>query len=264
MKVYISVDIGGTCGSTGYEMWHFEQDELNNQLRIMNDELITVCNAINDMESTSEITIKDSFGNATGVDITRLPANTSVVRGWDGGPMGTMQGLNESYDMSMLVGYNSEAYTRSTSIIGRIDREITELKINGAVASEFLISYYTSLYFGVPVKFVSGDKTLCDMVEIMDSSINTVYTVERIGDSVVSDTPEFVNQLIYKEAQRAISNESPLTGQLPEVFEVEIEYRQIPFAYRASFYPGTILTNPRTIKYSSNDFMEVLRLLMFV
>ena len=264
MKIFISVDIGGTCGSTGYEMWHFNDNELEHQLRIMNDELITVCNAINDVDGTSEITIKDAFGNGTGIDITRLPANTSVIRGWDGGPMGMMQGINENYDMTMLIGYNREAYTRSTSILGRIDREITELKINGGVASEFLISYYTSLYFGVPVKFVSGDKSLCDMVEIMDSSINTVYTVEKIGASVISDTPEFVNQLIYKEAQRAMNNESPMIGVLPEAFEVEIEYRRSSYAYRASFYPGTILTDSRTIKYSSNDFMEVLKLLMFV
>ncbi|MDO5717400.1 MAG: M55 family metallopeptidase [Tissierellia bacterium] len=264
MKVFISVDIGGTCGATGYENWHYDNDELVHQIGIMNGELQTVCDAINDIESTSEIVIKDSFGDGTGVDISKLPANTSVIRGWDGGPLGPMQGINDSFDMTMLLGYNREAYTRSTCTIGRIDREISDLKINGAMASEFLISYYTSLYFGVPVKFVSGDKSLCDMVEVFDSQINTVYTVERIGASVISDTPEFVNQLIFKEAQRAISNAGPIENQIPEVFEVEIEYRQSAYAYRASFYPGTILTDPRTIKYSSNDFMEVLRLLMFI
>ncbi len=264
MKIYVSVDLGGTCGAIGHEIWHFPDDELAKQLLIMNNEIVTVCNAINDLDQHVEITIKDAFGEATGINPNLLPANTSIIRGWDGGPMGMMQGLNETYDMVFLVGFNREAYTRSTCTLGRIDREITELKINGTVASEFLICYYSALYFGVPVRFVSGDKSLCDMVEIFDASINTVYSVERIGNSVISDTPEFVNQLIYKEVQRALSHEGQALPALPESFEVEIEYRESPFAYRASFYPGTILTDSRTIKYISNDFMEILRLLMFI
>lgn len=264
LKIYISVDLGGTSGSVGYETWHFSPQDLENQLLIMNNELVVVCNAINDLDQTSEITIKDSFGDATGVNLNILPANTTIIRGWDGGPLGMMQGINESYDMTLLVGFNREAFTRSTCTLGRIEREITDVKINGIVASEFLISYYTSLYYGVPVRFVSGDKSLCDMVEIFDPSINTVYAVERVGSSVISDTPEFINQLIYKEVQRALTNDSYMMAQLPTAFELELEYRESAYAYRASFYPGTILTDSRTIKYITGDFMEILRLLMFI
>ncbi len=264
MKIFISVDIGGTCGSLGYEEYHFDEVEMNKQVEIMNKELQAVCQAINDIDNQCEITIKDSFGEGNGIDPRGLPTNTSIIRGWDGGPLGTMQGIDKTYDMSFLVGYDLQTYTRTTSGQGRLDRYMTDLKINGVQASEFLISYYTSLYHGVPVKFVSGDKSLCDMVEVMDSGINTVYTVKRVGASVIADTPDFVNELIYKEAQRALHSVTPVNLELPKSFEVEIEYDEAFRAYRACYYSGVQPVDPRRVRFETDDFMEVLKLLMFV
>lgn len=265
MKIFISVDIEGTCGAAHWDETIIGRDGYEEQKKILNREVLTVCQAINDLDETSEITIKDAHDSGRNLDIAIYPANVSIYRGWDGGPLSMMQGINETYDMTMMVGYHSGAGTDASPLAHTMQAsKYYEMRLNGSLASEFTINYYTSLYFGVQTKFVSGDKGLCDLISEFNPHINTVYTMEGFGDSVLCDTPEFVNQMIYKEVQRAFTNTSYIDDVLPESFEIEIDFIKAKDAYRASYYPGTLQTGARTIKYSSNDYMEILKFLMFI
>ena len=50
---------------------------------------------------------------------------------------------------------------------------------------------------------------------------------------------------------------------LPNKFDVEVEFRVHNKARRASFYPGVRQTGARTVAFSSDAYYDVLRFFMF-
>ena len=70
------------------------------------------------------------------------------------------------------------------------------VKINGEIASEFLIHSYIAAYLGVPIVFLSGDKGLCDEVKIIHPNITTLAVKEGRGDSTINIHPELARELI--------------------------------------------------------------------
>ena len=50
---------------------------------------------------------------------------------------------------------------------------------------------------------------------------------------------------------------------LPNKFDVEIEYRLHQNARRAGFYPGAKQVGPRTVRFSSDAYYDVLRFFLF-
>lgn len=51
---------------------------------------------------------------------------------------------------------------------------------------------------------------------------------------------------------------------LPERFVVEIIYRDHTRAYRNSFYPNATFKPHNTVKFVTDDYFEVLRILQFL
>jgi D-amino peptidase len=51
---------------------------------------------------------------------------------------------------------------------------------------------------------------------------------------------------------------------LPKHFVVEITYKEHAYATRKSFYPGVERVGSHTLKFVTDDYFEVLRLIAFV
>ena len=47
------------------------------------------------------------------------------------------------------------------------------VKINGEIATEFMVNAYTSAYFNVPVAFLSGDELLCKNAKKLKTKENS-------------------------------------------------------------------------------------------
>lgn len=50
---------------------------------------------------------------------------------------------------------------------------------------------------------------------------------------------------------------------MPNNFDVEVEFVKHNRARRASFYPGVKQLGPRTVRFSSDAYYDVLRFFMF-
>jgi D-amino peptidase len=139
------------------------------------------------------------------------------------------------------------------------------VKINGKIASEFLIHTYIAAYLGVPVVFLSGDSGLCEEVESMYPNITTVAVKEGRGNSTINIHPELAGELIEEGVREALNGDlSKCKIPLPEFFEVEIRYREHKDAYSASHYPNVMKMDENTIRYGHDDYLEVLRMMKFL
>ena len=263
MKVFISVDIEGVAGSTVWDETEKGKDLYDYFARQMTREAKAACDGANDGGAT-EIMVNDAHDSGRNIDHNLLPKNTKLIRGWSGGLFSMVQELDETYDALMFVGYHSAAGKDTNPLSHTMSTSLDYVKINGIVASEFLIHSYIAAYLKVPVVFLSGDKGLCETAKCL-KNIVTVAVKEGKGNSTVSIHPELALELICEGAKEAIiQDRSKCIIELPKEFNVEIRYRNHKDAYKSSFYPKIIKLDENTIQYNSNDYMDVLRMMNFL
>ena len=265
MKVFISADIEGTNGISN---WDETTSSTVFQNR-MTQEVAAVCEGVNEHDPKAFIFVKDAHNNGDNIDHELLPHNVMLNRAFSGHPLNMMNLLDETFDASMLTGYHSAAYTGGNPLAHTLSSsKYSRMILNDSLCSEFHIAYYTSLRFGVPMVMVAGDSLLCKAVKEADSDILTVVTVEGFGKSVTSPHPAITRKELKETAKQAAQNAKNLKPKckkkLPADFHVELSFHEHYRAFRAAHFPGAGQKDAHTISFSSKDFMDVLRLLVFV
>jgi D-amino peptidase len=264
MKVFISADIEGVAGITHWDEAAKTHPDYQQFRQRMTTEVLAACEgAIR--SGASEIYIKDAHGSARNIIDDDLPDCVKLIRGWSGHPFSMVQGLDERFDALLMIGYHSRAGSDTNPLAHTLSKGVEYIKINDRKASEFFIHQQAAALENVPTIFVSGDKGICQEIESYNEAIKTVSVLEGVGSSTISISPNLAAQRIQTGVEQALSsNFRQCLIELPEYFEVEIKYVGPVLAYKASFYPGATMSKPQTIKYETDDYFEVLRLLNFV
>lgn len=264
MKIYISVDIEGVAGiSTWDEATRWKPDYAPFREELMK-ELTAACSGAN-LSGAKEILVNDAHGVGRNIWFDGLPNNVKILRSVSGHPYNMMQGIDETFDAAIMIGYHSYAGSNRNPLAHTIDTDILYIKINGQYASELLINAYTAAYEGVPVVFVSGDLGVCEEAKRLNDNIGVVATTEGFGGAVLSEHPQVIAQNIEKEVHQSTGKKCKMCKlELPNAFKVEISYVNHIKAYKASFYPGIKRVSPANVVYESKNYFDVLRMLLFV
>lgn len=265
MKIYLSADIEGIATTTHWDEVSPDKSEMAAFARQMTAEVAAACQgAIT--AGASQILVKDAHASGRNLDANALPAQARLSRGWSGHPLCMVEGLNESFDALLLVGYHAAGGMGSNPLAHTLSEStVNHIRINDRLASEFLISAYSAGLVKVPVVFISGDQGVCEQAREFIPAIIPVAVKEGVGDLTVSIQPQLAVERIQQGVQQALEGElAHCLVKLPEHFQVEISYKEHTKAYEKSFYPGASLIDARTLHFESSDFFEVLRLFMFV
>lgn len=262
MKIYISADIEGI---TGVSSWDEAMGKSKKDFTIqMTKEVSAACYGATEA-GVREILVKDAHGSARNIDLEGMPTTTRVLKGWSGGPLRMMEGLDETYDAVMLIGYHSGANMPGNPLAHTFSSgKFQWIKLNGAYISEFDLNAMIAHYFKVPVIMITGDQALCIDAEKKIPGIHTVATMKGMGDSLICEHPEKVIDLINTTAEKAILNKANYDMSLPEYFEFEISYKEAKDAYKAQFYPGVSLKEAKVISFETHDYMSFLNMFIFI
>lgn len=261
MKVFISADIEGITGVS-----HWDETTLSSDfIHQMTKEVSAACIGANE-EGAIEILVKDAHGSGRNIDPNGLPINTMMHRNWSMGPLSMMEGIDQTFDCCVFIGYHSGAFVAGNPLAHTFSNsKFQYMKLNGEYVSEFELNTLISHYYKVPVVFISGDQALCELAKKIIPTIETVATMTGLGDSTISIHPELATRTIKETVEMAMKHDfDKVDMTLPEYFSFEIQFKEAKFAYRASFYPGVKLINPKTIVYETNDYMAFLTMLMFI
>ena len=269
MKIFISADIEGTAGIAHWnETEPSKGAEYTPFAKRMAREVAAVCEGINAAKKDAFIYVKDAHGSARNIDHELLPENVTLCRSFAGHPDMMMFGIDKTYDGSMVTGYHGPASYNGNPLAHTMAGKYAIITINGLVASEFLINYYNSLFHGVPMVLASGDRVLMAHINDIDKDIITVESMHSTGSSVTSPHPQAVRNMLTDAAKRAVANTAKLKkmcgSKLPKKFDVEIRYKEHMQAFRASWYPGAVAKDSHTITFTTADYFDVLRLILFV
>lgn len=263
MKVYISADIEGVTGTTHWDETDLPKADYAAFREQMTDEVAAACEGALEAGAT-EIWVKDAHGEARNLVPARLPTEVRLIRGWSSHPFMMVQGLDETFQAVMMIGYHSRAASGTSPLAHTLTGSFTHILLNDRYASEFLIHAYAAATVGVPVVLVSGDQGLCDEVAEVNPAIATVAVKEGIGGSTVNIHPSLATARIREAAARALSGDVARAQiALPAHFSIELRYRDHTKAYALGFYPGAEAVDAHTVRFEADDYFDVLRFMLF-
>lgn len=211
------------------------------------------------------ILIKDAHGRARNIDIRQLPKCCELIRGGAGSPRSMVEGIDESFDAAMFVGYHAAAGRNGNPLSHTYTSGVTSIRLNGEIGSEFLIYSYCCAIYGAPTVFLSGDKMLTEDSRDLHPCLKTVAVKDGYGGFTRCKQTDYACDLIREGAEQALKQD--LTNalcKLPDHFVFEISYKEHTDAARYANYPGFELINSHTIRMETDNYMNILRCIPFV
>ena len=263
MKLFISADIEGTTGITRWEETENGHSRYPYFARQMSLEVAAACEGAL-QAGCDDILVKDAHDSACNIDPMLLPEQVRIFRGWGSDILSMMAGLERGVDSVFFTGYHSGAGMDTNPLAHTMNTRNNFVRINGLIAPELMINSLTAAYLGVPVRLVTGDKGLCDWMRAFHPAAITVPVSEGVGRGSISIHPNKALRLIREAAREALKLDADACRiPLPDRFCVEISFREHAKAKNSAAYPGVVQTAPCEIRYETDDYMEVLRMLDF-
>lgn len=265
MKLFISSDIEGTCGICDWDETRIAHPDYYNRFADqMTREVSAACQAALGSGRIDEVLVKDAHGTARNIRFEGLPRGVKLFRGWERRPCGMMAGVEEC-DVAAMTGYHSFAFGEGNPLSHTNNLQNQWVKLNGQLASEFMINSYAAAYYGKPVIFVSGDEALCEHAASLIPAIETAPVLKGRGTGTVSIHPEEALELIREKMTKALSKDpAACLAVLPPYFTAEIQFRELGPAVKGAYYPGAVRVDAKTVRFESDDYFEVLRFFLFV
>jgi D-amino peptidase len=262
LKVFISVDMEGISGVINWEDVNREGKDYNLFRQLMTQETNAAIEGALSAGAT-EILVRDSHGSARNILPDQLNSEAMLLRDWSGGPLSMMEGIDDTFDAVIFIGYHAREGTPDAvlkhTMTGTIDvfingTNMPEAGINGAIAG----------YFGVPVVFIAGDSAIVKQCREIFGEVGGIAVKEAIGRAAKMIHPLKAKQMIREEVKNALSNLNRYKPfELETPIKMEIQYKDEADAARAAWFPSAERTGERTVSYSNEDLLEVLKFFMF-
>lgn len=264
MRVYISADLEGITGVSKWDETTKGKQDYERYREQMTREVAAACEGA--MEAGADyILVKDAHEDGKNLIHSMLPRNVKIISGWSNHPYNMVEGLDESFNAAIFIGYHSGASSNGSPLAHTLfPDKIKNIVINGQDADEFLIHAYACYMIGVPVVAVSGDGDLMRRIRDFAPQIKTVAVQEGFGGAIVSIHPDLAVDRIKRGVKKSLENLETYHFEQPEEYEMLIEFKNHADAYKFSYYPNVEQVSEYTIRYVSNNYMHLLILLLFL
>jgi D-amino peptidase len=207
----------------------------------------------------TEIVVRDSHGSARNILPDLLNRHARLIRDWSGGPKGMMEGIDESFDAVIFIGYHAKAGTPNALLEHTSSGDVADFSINGISMPEAGYNALIAGYYDVPVVFAAGDRALCEQVEDLLGDVETVAVKEGIGAAALTLHPEVSHERIRLGVQRALRNLDRFEPfKLDTPYTLVLRLKTEESVYRGSFFPGAERTGDWELTYTSDDLLEVM------
>lgn len=160
MRVYISADIEGVTGLVSWSQCgrpNSQHYDFPFARRMMTHDVNAAIRGVHAGGATF-VRVKDSHGNSKNLLIDELEPGIELVTGHGSGIDGMMEGLDDSFDAALLVGYHAKAGTLGGIMEHTITGGVHRMWINGEEHGEMGLSAGVAGRLGVPIVFVSSDE----------------------------------------------------------------------------------------------------------
>ncbi len=263
LKVFISVDMEGISGVIHWDDVSRRGDDYSLFRKLMTQETNAAIEGAFEAGAI-EILVRDSHGSARNIIPDLLRQEAELLRDWSGGPLDMMEGIDKTFDAVIFIGYHARAGTPDAVLKHTMSGRIYDVVLNGKKMPEAGINGAIAGYFDVPVVMIAGDLAICKQAKELFGNIENVAVKEGIGNAAKMLHPLKAQELIKKktiEALKRLKDFKPFKLKPP--FKMEVTFKDEERAQNASWIPGAKRTGDRSVSFTSNDLMEVLKFFKF-
>ncbi len=253
LKVFISVDMEGLAGvvqgsdvnRSGPDYAHFR--------KLMADETNAAIEGSMRAGAT-EIVVRDSHGSKTNLLPGDVSSRALLLRGATTGPKNMMEGIDETFDAVIFIGYHARAGTPNAILEHTSNGNVIDMKINGVSMPEAGYNALVAGLYDVPVVFVAGDKAFTDQAREIFGDVEALAVKEEINEGVLGMAPSDACLLIMLGVESALEN---LTERQP--YKLQAPYTMVlKVRNEKELYRGARRTGEGESTFTSDDLLEVL------
>lgn len=258
LKVFISVDMEGIAGLVTSAETGQSGPDYGYFRRIMSLEANAAVEGAFAAGAT-EVVVRDSHGSARNILPDLLDPRARLIRDWSGGPKGMMEGVDETFDAVVFIGYHARAGTPDAIIDHTSSGNVVDFAINGQSLPEAGYNALMAGRYGVPVVFVGGDQAICDQVEVLFGTISTFATKQGIGAASDGLHPQTAREGIKAGVEQAVRDRHqyrPFTMSRP--YTLTLKLKTEASVYNGSFFPGAQRTGDWELTFTSDDILQVM------
>jgi D-amino peptidase len=264
LKVFISVDMEGITGVVNWEDVSRTGKDYDYFRRIMTLETNAAIEGAFAAGAT-EILVRDSHGSARNILPELLDRRARLMRDWSGGPLSMMEGIDDTFDAVIFLGYHAKAGTPDALLDHTSSGNVTDVSINGVSLPEAGYNALIAGHFGVPVAFVAGDRAICNQVQRLFGTVETVAVKGGIGSAALNLHPEVTREQIRAGVESALSNLSRFEPyDLGSPYTLVLTMKDEVVVYNGSFYPGAERTGEWELTFTAENIIDVMTAYSFM
>jgi len=243
MKILIATDMEGITGVTTWDQVTPGHAEYSRFRRLMTQDMNAAIRGA--MEAgADEIIVADGHWNGSNILVEELDPRARLNTG-SPSPFSMMQGIDESVDGVMFIGYHARNGTPNAVLDHTWSSEtVANVWLNDVLTGEYGLNASLAGHFGVPVIMVSGDQTACAQVAELLGDVEMAVIKQATGQySAECLTPQVTQEIIFMSAARAVGRLAE--GDVPDPFvldspiRVTVEFFTSEMADRATLIPST-------------------------
>lgn len=251
MKILIATDMEGITGVTTWDHVTPGHAEYARFRRLMTQDVNAAIRGVMDA-GADEILIADGHWNGSNILVEELDPRARLNTG-SPSPFSMMQGIDESVDGVMFVGYHARNGTPN-AILDHTwsSKTVANVWLNDILTGEYGLNGAVAGHFGVPVIMVSGDQTACAQVAELLGDME-MAVVKQATSRFAADclTPQASQELICVTAMRAI--ERLAEGDMPDAFVLDT-----PIRVTVEFFTSDMADRATRIPFTERDGTRVL------
>lgn len=259
LKVFISVDMEGICGVINWDETSQGGPDYPLFRKLMTQEANAAIEGALAAGAT-EILVRDSHDSGRNILPDLLRPEARLLRDWTYGPWSMMEGIDKTFDAVIFIGYHARAGTPDAVLKHTMTTKLYDVILNGKKMPEAGINGAMAGYFGVPVVLVSGDQAIAQQAKELFGEVECVVVKEAIATAAIMLHPQKAQDLIRTKTTAALKRLKDFRPyKLNPPYTLEVAFTDEALAQKASWIPGAVRTSPRSISFTTNDFLEMLK-----
>jgi len=259
-KVFISVDMEGISGISGSDQLSATGAEYGRSRKLMADDANAAIRGARAGGAT-EIVVNDSHGSMRNLRLEDLEPGARLIS-HSFKRAGMMEGLDDSFDAVIFVGYHAQAGTPSGVFAHTGSGVVADVRVNGRSLGEGGLNTLVAGWYGVPVVLVTGDDVAVKQVAAVAADARTIAVKRAINQRAVELRPlDEVRREIEAAARDAVARAKRGAPRREAAYQVEVQFQETFIPEVAESLPGMQRPAPDTIAFSADTMPRAYTLI---
>ena len=260
LKIFISVDMEGIGGIGTSEMTRHGGKDYNVGRQLMTDEVNAVVKAIFN-NGPAEILVNDSHGDMQNLIHQQLDPRVVYIQG-NKKPFGMVQGLDDSFDAAIFLGYHARAGTPRGFLAHTGSGSVKGLWLNGIEVGEGGLNAFFAGELNVPVILAAGDDVFTTQFgELVNCELVATKTAETAQVARLKHG-ELVQRELFAATERALKKLKkikPLKNK--NSIQIKLKFSSTIQAEVLQAIPGMDRVDGYTVGYTAKNMQEAYSLI---